>query len=217
MPVFRDLWAHVGKDLPKKGAGKAGDLDPMKLPPKLLTALHSLYDHYAKTFDLWKREGIGVPPVFIVVCQNTAISKLVCEWISGWDRTNEDGERYNVHRGNLELFRNYNEHGDRLARPYALLIDSEQLESGDALDAEFRKYAAPEIEQFKREMLIRGASPKDVDNIKEQDLLLEVMNTVGKPGRLGEQIRCVVSVSMLTEGWDTNTVTHILGIRARSR
>ena len=47
-----------------------------------------------------------------------------------------------------------------------------------------------------------------------QDLLREVMNTVGKKGRLGEQIRCVVSVSMLTEGWDANTVTHILGVRA---
>src|SRR5690349_21151399 len=40
------------------------------------------------------------------------------------------------------------------------------------------------------------------------------MNTVGKPGKLGEQIRCVVSVSMLTEGWDANTVTHTLGILA---
>ena len=40
------------------------------------------------------------------------------------------------------------------------------------------------------------------------------MNTVGRKGRLGEQIRCVVSVSMLTEGWDANTVTHILGVRA---
>ena len=40
------------------------------------------------------------------------------------------------------------------------------------------------------------------------------MNTVGKAGKLGEQIRCVVSVSMLTEGWDANTVTHILGVRA---
>ncbi len=40
------------------------------------------------------------------------------------------------------------------------------------------------------------------------------MNTVGKPGKLGEQVRCVVSVSMLTEGWDANTVTHVLGIRA---
>src|SRR4051812_28801218 len=40
------------------------------------------------------------------------------------------------------------------------------------------------------------------------------MNTVGKKGRLGEQVRCVVSVSMLTEGWDANTVTHVLGVRA---
>src|SRR4051795_12971957 len=40
------------------------------------------------------------------------------------------------------------------------------------------------------------------------------MNTVGKFGQLGGSIRCVVSVSMLTEGWDANTVTHVLGIRA---
>lgn len=44
--------------------------------------------------------------------------------------------------------------------------------------------------------------------------LREVLNTVGKPGRLGADIRCVVSVSMLTEGWHANTVTHVLGIRA---
>jgi len=40
------------------------------------------------------------------------------------------------------------------------------------------------------------------------------MNTIGKKGRLGQSIRCVVSVSMLTEGWDANTVTHVLGVRA---
>jgi len=47
-----------------------------------------------------------------------------------------------------------------------------------------------------------------------EDPLREVVNTVGKQGRPGEQVRCVVSVSMLTEGWDANTVTHILGVRA---
>jgi type III restriction enzyme len=41
-----------------------------------------------------------------------------------------------------------------------------------------------------------------------------VVATVGKPGQPGEHVRCVVSVSMLTEGWDANNVTHILGIRA---
>src|SRR3954464_10515978 len=40
------------------------------------------------------------------------------------------------------------------------------------------------------------------------------MNTVGKPGKLGEHVHCVVSVSMHPEGWDANTVTHILGVRA---
>jgi type III restriction enzyme len=53
-----------------------------------------------------------------------------------------------------------------------------------------------------------------VDQITDEDLLREVMNTIGKPGKLGEQVKCVVSVSMLTEGWDANTVTHILGVRA---
>ena len=42
----------------------------------------------------------------------------------------------------------------------------------------------------------------------------EVLNTVGKRGKLGGSIRCVVSVSMLTEGWDANNVTHVLGVRA---
>ena len=45
----------------------------------------------------------------------------------------------------------------------------------------------------------------------------EVMNTVGKAGKLGEQVKCVVSVSMLTEGWDANTVTRVLGVRVFGR
>ena len=65
---------------------------------------------------------------------------------------------------------------------------------------------------FKAEYRLRNPGA-DVDKLTDEDLLREVMNTVGKKGRLGEQVRCVVSVSMLTEGWDANTVTHILGIR----
>ena len=200
--------------MPKKGAGKSGDLDPLSLPTLLQTALYALYDHYTKVHRAWREVGIKVPPVFIVVCNNTATSKLIYEWISGWERVKEDGERHLEHSGHLELFRNYNEHGVRLARPNTLLIDSAQLESGEALDKEFRAMAGPEIEQFKREMLSRGASQQEVESISDAELLREVMNTVGKEGRLGADIRCVVSVSMLTEGWDTNTVTHILGVRA---
>jgi type III restriction enzyme len=55
---------------------------------------------------------------------------------------------------------------------------------------------------------------RNPDELTDADILREVMNTVGRPGRLGADIRCVVSVSMLTEGWDANTVTHIMGVRA---
>jgi len=98
-------------------------------------------------------------------------------------------------------------------RPNTILIDSEQLESGEAMSKEFKKIAVREIEEFKAEYRTRFPG-RDADKLTDEDLLREVMNTVGKPGKLGEQIKCVVSVSMLTEGWDANTVTHILGVRA---
>ena len=213
MPIYRNLWEHIGKKMPKKGRGKADGLDPLNLPVELQTALDALYGHYTKTYDLWQKENITVPPVFIIVCNNTSTSKLVHDYVSGFHRVGEDGKTNVYHAGRLELFRNYDDSGNRLARPRTLLIDSEQLESGEALDPEFREMAADEIERFRREMIERGDVEKS-RKITDQDLLREVMNTVGKEGKLGESIRCVVSVSMLTEGWDANTVTHILGVRA---
>src|SRR6185503_16792525 len=88
--VYRHLWQHIGKDLPKTAAG-ANKLSPFDLPNMLRTALNALYSHYEGEFERWQRAGIGVPPVFIVVCQNTAISKLVFEWIAGFERG--DAER----------------------------------------------------------------------------------------------------------------------------
>jgi type III restriction enzyme len=199
--------------MPKKGRGKAGVLDPLKLPLLLNTALDALYGHYAKTFALWDEAGTAVPPVFIVVCHNTAASKVVYDYISGFKRKDEDDTETYI-PGRFELFRNFDEYGERLSRPRTLLIDSEQLESGEALNKDFRDKAADEIERFRREIVARTGDIRAGEKITDQDLLREVMNTVGKQGQLGESIRCVVSVSMLTEGWDTNTVTHILGIRA---
>ena len=217
MPMFRNLWENIRKDMPKKGRGKAATLDPLALPTRLQTALQALYGHYEKTFNLWADAGIQVPPCFIVVCNNTSTSKLVYDYISGFHRENDDGT-LSLQNGVLPLFRNFDEHGNPLPRPNTLLIDSEQLESGEGLDDNFRNIAADEIERFRRDILERGGRlASDLQRGKELDdvtLLREVMNTVGKHGQLGGSIRCVVSVSMLTEGWDANTVTHVLGIRA---
>lgn len=213
MPKFRELWKHVGKKMPKKGRGKGGKLDPLAIPVELQTALEALYGHYEKTFNLWEKEKIAVPPCFIIVCQNTAISKLIYDYISGFVREDDDGTGQLV-EGRLRLFRNFDEHGNPLGRPRTLLIDSEQLESGEALDDNFRGMASEEIERFRREIVERTGDRRQAENLSDQELLREVMNTVGKHGRLGDSIRCVVSVSMLTEGWDANTVTHVLGVRA---
>ena len=213
MPRFRNLWEHIGKKMPRKGRGDSGALDPLSIPVELQTALEALYGHYAKSFDLWQKAGIDVPPCFIVVCNNTATSKLVYDYISGFHQENPDGST-SLQNGRLELFRNFDEYGNPYARPRTLLIDSTQLESGEGFDREFRQAASEEIDRFRRERVQRSGDRSAADNITEQDLLREVMNTVGKHGRLGDSIRCVVSVSMLTEGWDANTVTHVLGVRA---
>ena len=213
MPKFRNLWEHIRARMPKKGRGKTKTLDPLSLPVQLQTALEALYGHYKKTYELWKENGVRVPPCFIVVCNNTSTSKLVYDYISGFHRKNEDGSS-TLENGRLPLFQNFDEHGNPFARPRTLLIDSEQLESGDALDTNFRTMAADEVERFRREIVERTGDHRQAENISDQDLLREVMNTVGKQDRLGESIRCVVSVSMLTEGWDANTVTHVLGVRA---
>lgn len=213
MPIYRNLWEHIGKRMPKKGRAAGGKLDPLSLPNELYSALESLYGHYEKTFKVWADSKSEVPPCFIIVCNNTATSKLVYDYVSGFHKENKDGSK-TFHQGRLALFRNFDEQGEPLPSPRTLLIDSEQLDSGEALDDDFREVASTEIEQFKREIVERSGDRKRAEKLRDEDLLREVMNTVGKKGRLGGNIRCVVSVSMLTEGWDANTVTHVLGVRA---
>jgi type III restriction enzyme len=209
-PIYRNLWHHVGRDLLRTR-------HPLDLPAMLQTALYALYSNYETYYREWEQAGVGVPPVFIVVCQNTAISRLIYDWIAGFEREPEDGETIDetraFHPGALKLFANYDQNAQPLPRPHTLLIDSRQIEAGDALDPKFREAASPEIEAFKAQRnRERGAG--EAAEPSDGELLREVMNTVGRRGRLGEQIRCVVSVSMLTEGWDASTVTHILGVRA---
>ena len=214
VPEFRNLWEYVSGDLPKKGK-KTGDYDlsTIILPTKLEEALHSLYGNYEKyyrEFEKHKQINTAVmPPVMIVVCNNTTVSEMVYRWIAGYERETASGQ-IRIEKGNLDIFRN--EDGVHFYdRPNTLLIDSAQLESGEQIDPAFKKVFAIEIADFHKEYRRRFPGR---DEPTDEELLREVMNTVGKPGKLGENIKCVVSVSMLTEGWDVNTVTHILGVRA---
>jgi len=227
--TYRDLWLRVRDTLPKKGRRpRAGDelaapddestpaAPSLKLPTELQGALHSLYGNYEKAFRAWESSDEAqhagwTPPVYIVVCNNTTTSKLVFDYVAGYEKQLPDGNAVAV-PGELPLFSNVAD-GSFVGRPVTILVDSAQLESGEGMSGEFKRLAATEIAEFKAEYAERFPG-RDTDELTDEDLLREVMNTVGKPGRLGERVRCVVSVSMLTEGWDANTVTHVLGVRA---
>lgn len=242
-PVLRNLYERCKGDLPKKGertqrkedkeAGKqkgqkvkkgsdktaAAFEPPPQIPQLLRMALEQFYRHY-EAYDQGLRERgekgrdlLSAPPVFIVVCSNTQVSKEVFKQIAGYTTADEEGRPHAV-KGSLDLFSNFDPvTGAPRRKPPTLLIDSDALEHSGQVDEDFRRVFAPEIESFKRDYRISHPD-KSADALADADILREVVNTVGRPGKLGEHIRCVVSVGMLTEGWDANTVTHIVGVRA---
>ena len=217
MPTYRDLWPRIREGLPKKGRRALDGGTEPELPNELQGALHSLYGNYKRSYERWAASESALsgstPPVFIVVCNNTSVSKLVYDYISGWTKTLPDGVTTSAQSGALPLLRNDDERGGWLHRPRTILVDSEELESGEAMSLEFKQIAASEITDFRDDYRARFPG-RDAEQLTDEDLLREVMNTVGKRGKLGEHVRCVVSVNMLTEGWDANTVTHVLGVRA---
>ena len=235
LPVLRNLYQHVKNDLPKSGqrlrrarAKAEGSLlkeEPPRIPEIAQAAFKQFYAHYeeeyrdrrhsSKARGAVQLELDDTPPVFIVVCNNTSVSKEVYKFIAGYERTaaSED-EPPQVVPGVYDLFSNYDP-GTLQPRdkPPTLLIDSDALENSGQIDEDFKSIFSTEIGRFKRDYAqIHGQGA--AEQITDAEILREVVNTVGKPGALGSHIRCVVSVSMLTEGWDANTVTHIAGLRA---
>lgn len=229
IPVLRNLYDHVRDDLPRKGqrtkkseaAAEGGKYieQPPQLPPLVKGALDQFYNHYAEYFAGSRKHSeekaniFSAPPVFIAVCNNTSVSKEVYKYIAGYEYEDAEGNKTTI-GGIKPLFSNYDPAtGKSFKRPPTLLIDSDALENGEQVNDEFKKIFASEIEEFKKDYA-RLHGQGSVEKITDAEILREVVNTVGQQGKLGSHIRCVVSVSMLTEGWDANTVTHIMGLRA---
>ncbi|MEP6646101.1 MAG: DEAD/DEAH box helicase family protein [Saprospiraceae bacterium] len=229
MPVLRNLYEHVKDELPRKGQrkkkadakveGKKVKEEPPKLPVLVKAALDQFYNHYVEYYNGHRKQQetrpnlFSPPPVFILVCNNTSVSKEVYKYIAGYEYVDEESGDMIVYPGAKELFSNYDATRKPLQRPPTLIIDSDALENSNQINEDFRKIFFSEIEEFKKDY-VRVHGHGSSENITEAELLREVVNTVGRQGKLGSHIRCVVSVSMLTEGWDANTVTHIMGLRA---
>ena len=138
-------------------------------PQELEGALHSLYSNYEKSYALWEqatratksRRARGAdafdltPPVFIVVCNNTNVSKLVFDWISGWENCLCPTAETAIRPGQPAALQQRRARAAGPTRPNTILVDSAQLESGEAMSPEFKKIAAAEIEEFKAEYRAR--------------------------------------------------------------
>jgi type III restriction enzyme len=173
-------------------------------PPPLGDALGAMYDQYTDVLERWDDNGLPTPPVFIVVANTIANAEALYHHIAGCFE-HDDGA--SAHRpGAYELFSNIRSDGLGYEGHVRTLLVHSKMEGDDAISAGSRLGRA--LKEQAEQLRNLGAVGDD------RSVIREALNTVGRPGGLGEHVRCVVSVSMLTEGWDTRTVVHILGFRA---
>ncbi|MBN1888796.1 MAG: DEAD/DEAH box helicase family protein [Thermoflexales bacterium] len=213
-PKYFRLWHNISENLQpgEKLPGKAGKPKPEVIYREAEPALHTLAGQWLERFNYIQEATEGrdtMPPVLIIVCDNTNIAEIFYRKISGEqvvelveddpDADEGEPEREAPPRGRSRKPKTKTVYGQGSILPEYLSnradfkptirIDSKllaQAESGDS-----------------------GLSKQDA-----AEQLRRVVATVGKRGEPGEQVRCIVSVAMLNEGWDASNVTHILGLRA---
>ena len=176
IPKYFRLWEHINQALPASERQTARRrAKPESVLREAEGALATLASEWKKTFEEFQKAGSPVPPVMIVVCDNTDLAKLVHQHIASGnvlpELVNRDGHEV--------TFR----------------IDTKLLEEAEAaVEGETRQEAAERLR-------------RTVDTIGKTEW-------EGQGDPPGKQIRCVVSVGMLNEGWDAQNVTQILGLRA---
>lgn len=192
-PKYFRLWAHIKESLQPGADFVAKRPKPEALYREAEGALLTLAGQWKEKFDRDRKhlsESNPIPPVMIVVCDNTDLSQLVFENISGEKEVEVLGEDGKVVK--KKIFQ-----GSQINFPD--LANSEGVKHTFRIDSKLLAKIETEGEDT-------------MDEAAQE--LRELIASVGKRGGKGEQVRCVVSVSMLTEGWDASNVTHVLGIRA---
>ena len=192
-PKYFRLWKHIN-DRVSSGEKVRGKPKPEAVYREAESALVTLAGQWKQEFDgdrAFNPTQERVPPVLIVVCDNTEISKVFYEKISGEREVEVPVE------------------GKAKADTQTVYGTSAILEEFANREGEKRRSIRIDSKLL-REMDLEGGESRDQAALR----IREIIDTVGKPGQPGEHVRCVVSVSMLTEGWDANNVTHVLGVRA---
>ena len=162
------------------------------LPDLVLNAYYLLGYDWRETWKAWKKAGLSTPPVMITVCNRTETAARV-----------------------KHAFDSRRIHIDELCDPERILhIDSKVLSEAEEREEPVSTAevvdAAIEVDETEAPV------ERKLTKAKQAELLRRMVDTVGKPGQSGASIQKVISVGMLSEGWDARTVTHIMGLRAFS-
>lgn len=158
------------------------------LPDLVTNAYLLLGTDWLETQRLWKELGYPTPPVMITVANRTETAARI--------KFSFDNKKILI---------------DELCKPELTLhIDSKVLDAAEAMDND------EDAEQTRQSQEDFDDAPKAKKLTKDEQaqLLRLTVDTVGKVGQPGEKIQNVISVGMLSEGWDAKTVTHIMGLRA---
>jgi type III restriction enzyme len=204
-PKYFKLWERAKSELApsqfhsgKNGRPKAGPLFD-----KIQGALVQLSGQWKTRFEEVQNAKPGqefIPPVMIVVCDNTEIAEVCYQKISG--ETQED----EVTLEDVEEVAE-EENGEAPSAPASTRIKKAKKRTAYGQSEVREEFANTPTRQHSIRI-----DTKRLDEVDED--LRAIVSTVGRKGQPGEHVRCVVSVGMLTEGWDANNVTNILGIRA---
>ena len=192
VPEYFALWKWINDKLParERATGRRKP-KPEAILREADGALKQLAGQWKAKYEEFKSINHPVPPTMIVVCDNTNIAELVHEYISG--------ERWEEYRDEKGKKKKRKVHGTGGVLP-DLFSNTERVENTVRIDSKLLNDAEERAE---------GQSKEDA-----AEALRKKISTVAKVGEPGQDVRCVVSVSMLTEGWDAQNVTQILGLRA---
>jgi type III restriction enzyme len=165
------------------------------LPDLIKNAYLLLGKDWQATKDDWEKAGYTIPPVMITVANTTVTSARI--------KYSFDKDSFLLSVAGL---------GDLCNSDKTLQIDSSILQKAEAETEEVEIIEVEETDDDSED------APKEKKLTKKQqaEFLRKTVDTVGKIGEPGEQIQNVISVGMLSEGWDAKTVTHIMGLRAFS-
>ena len=216
-PVYFKLWEHVVKRLKPGDRLPGGKPKPEAAWREAEAALLTLAGEWKERFDQVQASAPGqdrTPPVMIAVCDNTDVAEHFHRMISGEELVEAAGEAGAAEEAEEDEDDGEGDspRGRRKKKPKAV----KRYGTGLPGFPELWNRDGAEVTLRIDSKLLAAAESEDPKATRKHaaEELRKIVSTVGAPGEPGERIRCVVSVNMLSEGWDANNVTHILGLRA---